>query len=154
MHLEIIRDMVRVDAVLGTIAIGSLVLQTLELPWVPIDGALCGKPGASCVPPGTYALVRHDSAEHPKTLELVNTDLGVYQAAVPPDCIGRCEVLIHNGNYSRNSLGCILLGRGRSFVNGYSMVTHSDIALDAFKALVPWVDGHTLSILAPQLESA
>lgn len=146
MHLEIIRDTARADAVLGTLTLGSLTLHTLELPWVPVDGALCGKPCASCVPAGDYALVLHNSTEHPKTFELLNPALGVYQAAIPAGCIGRCEVLLHNGNYPRNSLGCILLGLGRSISNG-SMVTNSDDALHDFQALVPWIPGHTLSIL-------
>lgn len=148
MHLELIRDTKRTDAVLGTLTVDSTVFQTLELPWVPIDGALCGKPCASCVPLGDYSLVLHDSVEHPKTFELVNPALGVYQSAVPDGCIGRCEVLLHNGNYPRNSLGCILLGGGRAFIaGGLSMVTSSDVALKTFQALVPWIDGHTLSIV-------
>lgn len=147
MHLEIIRDTERADATLGTLTIGSLVLQTLELPWLPIEGAPCGHPDQSCVPAGDYGLDLHDSVLHPRTFELVNPDLAVYQLSVPVGTIGRCQVLLHNGNYPRNSLGCILVGRGRSFANGYSMVTNSDVALDALKALVPWVPGHTLSIV-------
>lgn len=148
MHLQIIRDSARTDATLGTLTIGSLVLQTLELPWVPIEGALCGHPDTSCVPPGDYELVMHDSVKHPRTFALSNPDLGVYHAPadIPAGCTGRSLVLLHNGNYPANSLGCILLGRGRSFPNGASMVTNSDIALQAFKALVPWIEGHVLTI--------
>lgn len=152
MHLEIIRDSVRSDAMLGTLTLGSLVLQTLELPWVPIDGALCGHPYESCVPPGDYELVLHDSVKHPRTFALSNPALGIYHAAadIPADCIGRSNVLLHNGNYPADSLGCILLGRGHSFMHG-SMVTNSDIALNAFKALVPWIEGHTLTIETPPI---
>jgi hypothetical protein len=148
-HFAIIRDMPRADAMLGALEIGSQKLYTLEPPWVPIDGALCGHPGQSCVPAGDYMLVRHNTTEHPKTFALVAPSLGVYnaQADIPPGCIGRFEVLLHNGNYPRNSLGCILLGLGRSVMNG-PMVTNSDDALRAFQALVPWMDGHTLSIIA------
>lgn len=149
MHLAIIRDTARAEAILGTLTIGSLVLQTLELPWVPIDGTVCGHPDTSCVPPGDYSLVLHDSVKHPRTFALSNPALGIYHAPadIPADCIGRSLVLLHNGNYPADSLGCILLGRGRSFVNGHAMVTNSDVALNAFKALVPWIEGHSLSII-------
>jgi Family of unknown function (DUF5675) len=101
------------------------------------------------VPPGDYQLFRHNSADHPKTFVLVAPTLGIYASPtdIPAGCVGRSEVLLHNGNYPRNSLGCILLGRGRAFPNGTSMVTESDDALHAFQALVPWIDGHGLTIL-------
>lgn len=149
MHLVLIRDTAHADATLGTLTLGSLVLQTLELPWVPVDGTLCGHPDTSCVLPGDYVLALHDSKNHPKTFALVNPALGVFHvpADIPSGCIGRSDVLLHNGNWASSSLGCILLGRGRSYVNGRSMVMFSDVALNAFKALVPWIEGHTLSII-------
>jgi hypothetical protein len=149
MHLDIVRDIRHTDATLGTLSLPQgIVLQTLELPWVPLDGAVCGHPGQSCVPAGDYVLMRHNSPQHPKTFVLVAPALGVYntQADIPHGCVGRFEVLLHNGNYPCNSLGCILLGRGRSFDGGRSMVTNSDVALRTFQAMVPWIDGHTLTI--------
>lgn len=148
MHLVLVRDTEHADATLGTITIGSLVLQTLELPWVPDPPALCGHPDLSCVPSGDYRLVLHDSARHPKTFALVAPSLGVYHmpADIPAGCVGRYAVLIHQGNWASDSEACLLLGRGRSYVNGRSMVTFSDAAMDAFKALVPWIEGHTLTI--------
>jgi hypothetical protein len=149
MHLVIVRDTTRADATLGTLTIGNLALQTLELPWVPVEGALCGHPDTSCVPVGDYSLVLHNSADHPKSFALLAPDLGVYVAPtdIPAGCVGRSECLLHVGNYPRNSKGCILLGQFRHLLpNGASMISDSVWAVNAFDALVPWVDGHTISI--------
>jgi hypothetical protein len=137
---------------LGTLTIGSMTLQTLELPWVPIVDALCGTPDASCIPAGDYQLARHDTPTHPKTFAFVNPELGVYHnpGDVPAGLtIFRTECLLHAANWTSQLLGCCALGRGRSFTNGVPMVTLSDVAMQAFQALVPWVDGHTVSIIAP-----
>lgn len=149
MHLEIIRDPPRIDATLGTLSLGDLVLQTLELPWVPIIGAPCGQPDVSCIPAGDYSLVRHDSPKHPKTFAFVNPALGVYHQPgdIPPGAPGRSDCLLHAANWVSQLEGCCALGRGRSFTNGIPMITNSDSALEAFQALVPWIDGHTISIL-------
>lgn len=149
MHLIIVRDTARADATLGTLTIGTLVLQTLERPWVPMDGAACGRPDASCIPDGDYALVRHDTAKHPKTFAFVSGELGVYHEPgdVPAGCIARTACLLHPANWPSQLEGCCALGRGRSFTNGVPMITSSVVAMDAFQSLVPWVDGHTISIL-------
>lgn len=147
MHLQIIRDTARTDAMLGTLTINDRTLYTLELPWIPIDVAPCGHPDTSCIPAGDYQLVRHDTLKHPHTFAFVNPALCVYHSEVPAGTVGRTECLLHSANWTRQLLGCCALGRERTFEGGLPMVANSVSAIQAFQALVPWVDGHTISIL-------
>lgn len=66
-------------------------IKTLELPW---DG---NKVRKSCIPEGTYTAKVHQSPKFGWSLWLQN---------VP----GRTAILIHQGNYTRQILGCILVG--------------------------------------------
>ena len=78
MYLSLIRDTSTASYCLGTLQAGALQFQTLELPWVPDSVGKGGKHGISCVPPGLYELVRHDTPLHPRSFALVNPDLDVY----------------------------------------------------------------------------
>lgn len=82
-------------AVLGRIYVGGkAVAYTLEPPW------LGNQPNVSCVPCGVYAW---DLLPSPR----FGRDL-IELSDVP----GRSEILIHPGNYPRDTQGCILLGLG------------------------------------------
>jgi hypothetical protein len=96
---------------------------TLERPWVPCEGIEsfqapqsppCGMKGVSCVPPGLYRLVPHNSEAHPHTVALVNPELWVYhfEEEVPPERrgIARTAVLIHPANRVEELRGCIAPG--------------------------------------------
>lgn len=149
MHLLLERDTARADAMLGTIRVGTLILWTLERPWIAVAGALCGEPGLSCVPAGDYALELHDSVKHPKTFALLNPALHVYHQPgdIPAGCVGRSACLIHSANFASQVEGCIAVGRGRAIVNGLAMVTDSRAALSALLSALPWIEGHTISIV-------
>ena len=123
--------------------------HTIERPWVPADDHPGGMNGVSCVPPGRYALVRHDTTLHPETWALVNPELGVWHEPgdIPKGQGGRSSVLIHPANFARELEGCIAPGVARSWSNGYAMVTSSRVAFARIKALVPWTDGHFLTII-------
>jgi hypothetical protein len=98
---------------------------TLERPWVPapamasslLEPAPCGRKGVSCIPPGIYSLVPHNSEAHPDTFALVNPDLWVYhyEADVPTWRKGyaRTAVLIHPANLIEELRGCIAPGLSR-----------------------------------------
>ncbi len=73
--------------------------KTLELPWRDNARRL------SCIPTGDYVAQKHVS---PKFGECF------YIQAVP----GRSEILIHKGNYHRDTLGCILLGKAFQDIDG------------------------------------
>lgn len=128
------------DYTFGTLEAGAALFQTMELPWVPVPGALCGQPDHSCVPVGTYDLVPHDTMTHPKTWALVNPDLHVYHQPqdIPATEVGRSDCLIHQGNFAHDSMGCILVGMVRGTLNGEPAVLNSATALLQLKAILPW----------------
>ena len=82
-----------------TIGIFSLLVEgsvkvrgvTLELPWKD------NKKDQSCIPEGVYDLEVYDSAKFGRCLHVL-------------DVPGRDGVLIHAGNYTRDTHGCILPG--------------------------------------------
>lgn len=151
MQLSLVRDFAGQVATLGVLTVGELQLQTLELPWHPAPPpSLCGVRMTSCLPPGEYSLVLHNSLKHPRTWALINPDLGVYHQPfdVPtPQCSwARIACLIHIANYPQDLEGCIGVGLRRSNAWGPWMVEHSRDAFAALQAALPWTDGHTLTI--------
>jgi Family of unknown function (DUF5675) len=84
----------------GKITFGKMILEwipnhpdlyTLELP--------SGNGGEGfCITQGLYNCIPHNSLKHPETWQLLN---------VP----GRTEILIHSGNYAKDTEGCILVGK-------------------------------------------
>lgn len=85
-------------------------IYTLENPWK--DNAAY----ISCIPTGTYECLPYSSDKYPDVWELQNV-------------IGRSKILIHAGNYERNTQGCILVGM-ESCDNGEKMVAKSRKALN------------------------
>ena len=81
-------------ATLGEIYIPDINLgfSTLELPWKN------NEPRVSCIPEGTYTCEMRESPKFGWRYILRGTE---------PD---RTYILIHPGNYPRNTYGCILLG--------------------------------------------
>jgi Family of unknown function (DUF5675) len=130
-------------------ATDQIILQTLELPWVPDpNGAPGGHPDTSCVPCGTYQLVLHNTAAHPETFALVNPALGVYHEPgdIPAGHSGRFACLIHSANLVTQLAGCIGVGLTRSWLGGEPDIADSVNAFTELKEAVPWEAGHTLQI--------
>ena len=146
MYLSLTRDTATPGYCLGTLQAGALTFQTLELPWIPDPVGQGGKHGASCVPPGLYELVRHNTPAHPKSFALVNPELDVYHEPgdVPPEkqAYARTAVLIHVANVPAELLGCIGLGMHR----GEGCLQQSRDAVERFNQVVPWIPGHYLGI--------
>lgn len=94
---------------------GNQLCVTCEPPWR-------GNGPDSCVPPGDYVCIRHDSPEHPWTFELTG---------VP----GRTEILIHTGNTENDSRGCIVVGDGTGTINGLPAVLNSVRTLNKLRAI-------------------
>lgn len=120
-------------------------LYSLELPWVPEAGYPGGHPDRSCVPAGVYQLVLHDTVKHPQSFALVNSELGVIHEPDPSFPNARVACLIHAANIPEDLQGCIGIGMTR--LNCF--VGNSRSAMENFKAEVPWVAGHTLTIVDP-----
>jgi hypothetical protein len=119
--MKLTRDDQSATRTLGRIDFeGGRPIYTLERPWIAAslfaadDRIPCGRKGVSCVPPGPYQLVPHNSEAHPHTVALVNPDLWVYHfdEDVPADRRGfaRTTVLIHPANYVSELRGCIAPG--------------------------------------------
>lgn len=123
----------------------GLNLQTLELPWVPEDGFPGGHPDVSCVPAGVYQLRLHNSPMHPLSFALSNPDLGVIAEPDPAHPNYRADCLIHVANYVNELEGCIGVGMSA----GQCVLSNSVQAFENFNDQVPWIEGHTLTILDP-----
>ena len=67
--------------------------NTLELPWKQNARQV------SCIPAGMYDVVKRQSPKYGQHFQLLN---------VP----GRDMILIHSGNFTRDTHGCILVGQG------------------------------------------
>lgn len=97
---------------------GNPLCLTCELPWND------NHPQTSCIPAGTYKVIRHNSPDHPDTWEVMN---------VP----GRSAILIHNGNTKLDSRGCILVGDKFGTVNDYPAVLNSVATMQRLRAILP-----------------
>lgn len=121
-------------------------LFSLELPWVFDAAHPGGHPNVSCVPPGVFDLVLHDTFKHPKSFALVNPALGVIHEPDAAYPTARVACLLHIANEISELEGCIGLGMTRP---GPCSIGSSRIALEIFNRQVPWVTGHTLEIRVP-----
>lgn len=72
---------------------------SMELPWKNNQRRI------SCIPPGKYPVVKHHSPTFGKCFWV-------------QDVPGRSEILIHVGNYHKDTLGCILPGMDLQELNG------------------------------------
>jgi hypothetical protein len=106
--------------VLGTLTVLGFDtrLPTLEPPWVPCEkGARGGAAYRSCVPEGTYSLVRHLRPSGEKAWVLVNHELEVYH--LPMDApaarrdIVRTLVYLAAADYVHDIVGGVAVGMGR-----------------------------------------
>lgn len=132
------------DCTQGTLTIPGSTLVTLELPWEADPDHPGGAHDRSCVPVGVYTLELHDTKSHPKTFALVNRSLGVIHEPDATFPNARVACLIHAANYPHELEGCIGLGT----VADTCVIWSSQMALAKFKLSVPWIEGHTLTILA------
>jgi hypothetical protein len=152
MNLTLIRDYKGIDCSQGKLTLPGYGAETMERPWKPHPTAPCGQKGVSCVPVGTYKLVRHNSENHPRTWALVNPDLWVYHwdedVPVYQHDIARTLVLIHPANIASELRGCIAPGRARSVdaTNGRRSIIQSRIAMADLQSMLSWDDSHTLEI--------
>lgn len=94
--------------------------KTLELPW------LGNAPQKSCIPTGTYKVVKRVSPKYGAHFHILN---------VP----NRSYILIHHGNYHTDILGCVLVGQAHQDINGdgYRDVTSSKVTMAKLNKLLP-----------------
>lgn len=96
-----------------------LQLYTLELP------DLGNQQNISCIPEGKYEVHRIYSPKFGKCFHL-------------QDVPGRSEILIHKGNYNKDTHGCILVGMGLADINGDGVtdVIESSLAMDKLQNVI------------------
>lgn len=80
---------------LGSSGGSQFTFHTLELPWRD------NRVRISRIPPGDYLTTWHNSPRFGKCYKL-------------QDVPGRSEILIHHGNYPKDTEGCILIGKSSS----------------------------------------
>ncbi len=90
-------------------------------------------PDISCIPPGRYSCRRVISPAKGEVFEVEH---------VP----GRTHILIHVGNTSTDTLGCILLGARVGYLQGARAVLSSGSAVAAFMEALASVDVFPLTI--------
>jgi len=119
MKLNLSRRFEANGATLGILGGLSRTLYTLEEAWRE------NKREISCVPTGAYHCVAHGWEEEMEFKKLQTWQL----LAVP----GRSDILIHTGNYTKNTEGCILAGMGLQVSQVLSMVTDTRMAMDLLR---------------------
>lgn len=97
-------------------------IYTLELPFKD------NLPNISCIPQGLYNAVKYSSPAHPDVWEILNV----------PD---RSAILMHVGNYAKDSKGCILLGFGIN--ESTPMITRSNKCIEFLRK---YLDGNNFSL--------
>ena len=93
----------------------------------------------SRIPAGTYDVVRWNSPSKGDCFKVKSPGYA--------EVNGRSHILIHKGNYNKDTLGCILPGLGVKDINldGHQDVTDSSGAMELLKKLKP--DGFKLTIV-------
>lgn len=112
MCLRLVRISELEGATLGVLILDKRPLwKTLELPW------LDNSPMISCIPPGEYEAIKYSSPKFGRVLYVQN---------VP----GRSEILLHVGNSTLDTYGCILPGMTFGTMNGKPAVYESRKAME------------------------
>ena len=108
------------DCTLGRLSYGDFKCFTLELPWRH------NAEDISCIPHGQYLAEKYHSPTKGDVLLLLGVE-------------NRTYIEMHAGNYTRDVLGCILLGQGIKYLDGDSIpdVVTSKVTLNMLLAKVP-----------------
>lgn len=104
--------------------------DSLELPWKENQRRV------SCIPVGSYKCKKHRSPKFGWSLWL-------------QDVPNRSEILIHQGNYYTDILGCILIGKDLKDINadGHQDVTRSKVAMRELMMALTDVNGIMIDIV-------
>ena len=111
-NLLLIRDEFTDKSTLGKLFLnGEMFCQTLELPYLDNQRSI------SCIPEGEYK-VRLRTAKESSSRD--------YLHLLVQDVKGRSYILVHIGNFPRDTKGCILVGQSRQ----QDRVNNSRIAME------------------------
>jgi hypothetical protein len=154
--LTLVRHGYLPNVTLGWLAVGDFKFATLEEPWIEDPDGPGGQrsEGAlpeSCIPDGIYEMRPHFSAKYPDGVWcLVNPNLGVYAPGTRPagQKWGRDAVLLHSGNDTTDTEGCILGGRRHEMEGSEHVVRESRNAIQQLRSLLGLKTTHTIQIRA------
>lgn len=124
------------DCAAGTLLLPNQLFHTIERPWIPAQGYRGGKSNVSCIPYGTYRLVKQHSVKYGIVWCLVNPSLGVYRyKSDRKHDTDRFACLMHIANYAHELAGCIAPGLGANYNPDEKlyMVTNSTKAMNAIR---------------------
>lgn len=117
----IIKTIKQSDCTLGVLTVEGSDFRcfTLELP----DKGNASN--ISCIPAGTYEYFKRTSGVNGEVIELKGV-------------VGRSFIQVHRGNYTSDTLGCILLGKTIADINsdGIPDVTSSGPTVDKFLSII------------------
>jgi len=113
--------------------IGVMLIDGVVLGFTLEDEYADNQKNVSCIPTGTYDVVRHQSPKYGECFMVAN---------VP----NRSHILIHAGNTDDHTQGCILLGRNVGVLNGERAVLNSKAAVADFMSLMKGEDKFKLTI--------
>ena len=123
----LVRRWERDGATMGILTCPGHTLYSLELPW------LDNEPQHSCIPEGVYPLHLTMSPRFGRVYEIWN---------VP----GRTHILIHAGNTTDDTQGCVLVGTSRGSLQHKPAVLNSRQALKKFNAALAPYKGVTIDV--------
>lgn len=107
------------DCTVGVMYVDDYKCCTLENPWMNNANDV------SCIPKGTYICKNiHKSPNHGTCISVTG---------VP----NRTHILVHVGNWTSNTLGCILVGQSIKDLNTRPMVTSSGNTLKELMSKLP-----------------
>ena len=112
--VKVVRVVENKDGTFGVLIHGATPIGvTLELPWRD------NRPFESCIPAGKYICKRTSTPHHGEVFEVQDV----------PD---RSAILIHKGNLTQDTAGCILVGEEFGVLEGKAGILRSGAAFDEF----------------------
>jgi hypothetical protein len=128
-NLLIIRDEFTDKSTIGNLYLnGEWLCDTLELPYLDNQRSI------SCIPEGEYK-VRLRTAKESATRD--------YLHLLVQDVEGRSYILVHIGNFPRDTRGCILVGIGRK----QDLVKNSRLAMDLLMKEIVNLGGTNINLI-------
>lgn len=117
MELTLIREAYEDDHTRGTLYVNGTMFRTLEPAW------LNNQKNKSCIPEGTYQWELRESPKFKKHILIKNIQ-------------NRNLILIHVGNTTLDTRGCILIGKKAGKIQGKEAVLNSRTALEELLTII------------------
>lgn len=110
------------NLLIPSVTLGKLIIEGVDSPNIHTLELPRGDGGKGyCITQGLYNCIPHNSPKHPDTWEVLK---------VP----GRTNILIHVGNYVKDTQGCILVGK--TIDSSVPMVGNSGEAMEYLRNII------------------